>query len=196
MSCERNGLLCGWPQDDDDDDDEDLYHPTHQNEQGKFVIPPAGGWIVTTAAMTKSSWNDMPEDPRSVIFLQPSCSQLILQDPTSKMLYEHYVSKTANGCSGWQDDRNPFITQILSLAMSNDLVLQSVLALSGVHYCNNSSNETASLVTWTHYARAISGLKYGVTKHVTGVATDPLPLLAATLLLCFIEVRTSLFPCV
>jgi len=65
-------------------------------------------------------------------------------------------------------------------------VLPSLLTLSGVHYCNSSLNVPVHEVTWTHLGVALRSLKHSITLRS---ATNIVPLLATTLILCFVEVR-------
>lgn len=74
--------------------------------------------------------------------------------------------------------------------MANELVMQSLLVLGGIHHAEASLLEVCS-VTWTHYAQAIKGLKVNLTKFDAGDDTLVVPLLIATLVLFFVEVRLS-----
>ncbi|KAF4949082.1 hypothetical protein FGADI_9156 [Fusarium gaditjirri] len=66
------------------------------------------------------------------------------------------------------------------------MILQGVLALSGVHF--ETQNRASHLVaTYEHLAQALRGLKYGLTRFVSGQNDLALELLVTTLLFCFIE---------
>ncbi|RQM07481.1 hypothetical protein DH86_00002995, partial [Scytalidium sp. 3C] len=70
--------------------------------------------------------------------------------------------------------------------MSHDLVLQSLLAFSGVHY--NYLNGTLPCQTsLLHYGIALKQVKHGLTSIAQGEQTIALPLLAAALILCTLE---------
>lgn len=70
------------------------------------------------------------------------------------------------------------------------MVLQAVLALSGVHFGEEKSSHHV-VATYEHYAQALRSLKYGLTKFVTGQPELALELLVTTLLFCFMEVSVS-----
>lgn len=116
----------------------------------------------------------------------------MLKDANSSMLYEHWILDTANALSALQGHRNAFVTELPKIALQYpDMVLQSLLALSGIHYCNRSKNNAIQQLTYTHLAQAIQAVKYGLTKHVSGEDNNALPLLVTTLIFCFIEVCSS-----
>lgn len=67
------------------------------------------------------------------------------------------------------------------------MVLQAVLALSGVHF-ERHSPEKHIVATYEHFAQALRSLKYGLTRFVAGQTDLALELSVTTLLFCFIEV--------
>ncbi|KAG4432950.1 hypothetical protein IFR05_011570 [Cadophora sp. M221] len=69
------------------------------------------------------------------------------------------------------------------------MVLPSLLALSGVHYCNKYPADPAvKEMAWSHLAQALRALKYAVTRLVAGTDDDmALPLLVTTLMLSVVE---------
>lgn len=122
--------------------------------------------------------------------LLPLPIQLLpLQRPESKFLYEHYVCRTAHFLSVAEKDLNPFLNILLPIAGCSDLVLQAVLALSGVHLGDQAARYTVA--TYEHYAQALRAVKHGLTGFVSGQTDLALELLIATLLFCFLEVRNS-----
>ncbi|RFU27501.1 hypothetical protein B7463_g8841, partial [Scytalidium lignicola] len=105
------------------------------------------------------------------------------------MLYEHWINNTANALSALQGHRNAFVTELPKIALQYpNMVLQSLLALSGIHYGNrNRNNNVIRQLTYTHLGQALQALKYGLTKHVSGAENNALPLLVTTLIFCFVE---------
>lgn len=84
-------------------------------------------------------------------------------------------------------EHSPFVKILLPIAAWSDTVLQAVLSLSGVHYeAQHSPNRLVA--TYEHSAQALRGLKYGLTKFVSGQTELALELAFTTLLFCFIEV--------
>ncbi|OAL40444.1 hypothetical protein AYO20_00180 [Fonsecaea nubica] len=107
--------------------------------------------------------------------------------PESKFLHDHYLHRTACALSAAQKGQSPFVNLLLPLASCSDLILQAVLSLSGVHFGEEDKSSQQAVVTYGHYAQALRGLKYGLTKFASGQTDLALELLLATLLLCFIE---------
>lgn len=108
--------------------------------------------------------------------------------PTQQLLHQYFLQKTANSVSAQQDRENPFITVLMPIAASSDIVQQTVMALSGAHL-RNRTDAPADAALWasTYETLAIRGLKFGLTRYVDNQA-NALPLLASTLLLCMMEV--------
>ena len=118
---------------------------------------------------------------------------LTLSKPASRTLFQHYESRTADLLCASQGLANPFMSLLIPLAATHEPILQCILALSGVHYLNHFRGVPSSdiiITTWSHYALAIRGLKHGITRMAYG-EQEILPLLIATLLFCFVEVRHS-----
>jgi hypothetical protein len=92
-----------------------------------------------------------------------------------------------------QGENNPFLSKLIPLSMSHDLVLHSLLTFSGLHYAEGRSLP-AGPVTWLHYGQALKGLKYGLTEHASGDNSSLVPMLVATLILVFIEVMSLFLP--
>lgn len=127
----------------------------------------------------------------------------VLKAPISSLLYEHYLHETGNAISAHRGPINSFTQLLPRLAMSYpNTVLQSLLALSGVHYSCRVSNVEVNIMTFTHLGNALRSLKHSLTAFVsTQINSDSLQLLVTTLILCFLEViilsyfRISLLTC-
>jgi hypothetical protein len=115
-----------------------------------------------------------------------------MQHLVSQMLYQHWLFETANNLSALRGFGKEFAMELPKLALRYlDTVLQSLLALSGIHYCNKNGNPAVKELAWSHLAQTLRSLKYGLTKHMTGSESQALPLLFTTLVLCIVEVRYS-----
>jgi len=128
--------------------------------------------------------------PSSLIPSAPS--SLLLRDGKSMLLLEHYVHDTSATLFG--DDGanwNPFVTLVLPRARDDELIMQAVLALSGVHYITKSTCSDMASTTWSHYAQAVRGLKHQLTRQGKGDKTQHLRLLFMTILLSYVEVGYS-----
>lgn len=119
---------------------------------------------------------------------QPSL-QPIFRSPTSALLYQHWIERTADVVAAKRGRRNAFVTELPRLAVAYpDTVLQSLLALSGIHYCNGNKLCEVATTTWTHLGLALRSLKHGLTKLMSPEGCDPVPLLTTALVMCFLEV--------
>ncbi|KAH9214096.1 fungal-specific transcription factor domain-containing protein [Leptodontidium sp. 2 PMI_412] len=175
VGCERNILLCRWsgPQE-----------IVAQND-------------ISTSKAVSISVSTQKNSPRSsfptrtaVLTKGPSLSSTVVRHPVSKLLYEHWFCQTAENISALHGNSNAFYTELPKLALRYpDMVLPSLLALSGVHYCNKYPADPAvKEMAWSHLAQALRALKYAVTKHVAGTDADmALPLLVTTLMLSVVE---------
>ncbi|KAI9733577.1 MAG: hypothetical protein M1834_003179 [Cirrosporium novae-zelandiae] len=103
----------------------------------------------------------------------------------SRFLLQHYVQITAPRISGRVYPENPYITYILPLALSDDKIMQTVLAISGTHLMVH--NPSVEHLMRSHYAVALRSVKHELTKYANGESSDVLKLLVTTLLLCQFE---------
>lgn len=111
--------------------------------------------------------------------------------PRSRYLFDHYVHRMNKVMAVCRAAKNPFLVELIPMAMSSDLVLHSLLACSGIHYAD-LAGQSVDEVTWTHYGQAIMAQKYGLTRLAAGDHKVLGPLLVAAILLCIIEVSSSL----
>lgn len=78
---------------------------------------------------------------------------------------------------------------LLPLSQYNDLVLQSVLVVSGVHLLQKGGvSSELHAATWSHYAVVLRSLKHGLTDLSQKDHEQVLSLLLSSLLLYFAEV--------
>lgn len=210
--CLRNGLLCTWP-DDNPGRAAELLSRKKTTVVKKYTVQSSsniGGWELSGAAGRyphHTEGNDasrmQPASPafdsqimgilgsihQSLCF-QPLHGKSNLSQPMSRVLFDHYIHRTTKILSVFQGAINPFLVKLLPIAMSHDLVLQSLLAFSGVHY--NYLNGTLPCQTsLLHYGIALKQVKHGLTSIAQGEQTIALPLLAAALILCTLEVCTA-----
>ena len=171
MGCERNILLCSWAGSQEG-------NPHNDTSNSKTVI----------FSLTAQK-NLLPKC--SGVSKAPGLITTVVQHPISKLLYEHWFSQTADSTSALRGTSNAFYTELPKLALRYpDMVLPSLLAFSGVHYCNKYPNPAVEEMAWSHLAQALRALKYAVTRHVARSDGDmALPLLVTTLLMSLIEVR-------
>jgi hypothetical protein len=119
-----------------------------------------------------------------------------LKDPTSRLLFEHYVNKTSHQLSAIRGPGNPFITCVLPLALADSTIMNSVLAVSGAHLCATTSQSVINLAFSTHYALVVRQFKHNLTQLASGNVLNgkslkPVNLLLTALMLCQVEVSVD-----
>lgn len=124
-----------------------------------------------------------PRSLGSQIFQEHS----LLKQPASRRLFHHYLYRTHKVMAICQGTKNPFLRELIPMAMSNDLILNGLLAFSGIHYADLTGNRVDE-VTWLHYGQTIQGEKFGLTLLAQGRREALVPLLVTAMLLCIVEV--------
>jgi hypothetical protein len=119
-----------------------------------------------------------------------------LKDPTSRLLFEHYVNKTSHQLSAIRGPGNPFITCALPLALADSTIMDNVLAVSGAHLCATTSEPVINLAFSRHYALVVRQFKHSLTQLTSdnvpnGKSLKPVNLLLTALMLCQVEVSVD-----
>lgn len=109
----------------------------------------------------------------------------------SKTLLDHYIHSTALRISGRLVPYNPYVTEILPVALDNDGVLHIILALSGAHL--NYRTSDFGYHSRSHYAVAVRSVKHQLGKWEELDIKESMGLLTAILFLCLFEVSYSWF---
>lgn len=207
VSCERNVLLCSWfpnttTTGSEDSSPESVLTLDLQRRKRKFSVCSSDLSSPGSEFQLLTPWDsptqeclsppafqfDVDVNDINALRRQPTLEP-IFRSPISLLLYQHWVERTGNVMSAHRGKFNAFQTELPRLAVAYpDTVLQSLLACSGIHYCNGSKTAEIEASTWTHLGLALRSLKYGLTKLVSNPGTDPIPLLATALVLCFVEV--------
>lgn len=88
----------------------------------------------------------------------------VLSGVETWILLDHYLKDTANRLACLQDSRNPFLCTILPVALHDELLVDSILALSGVHMMQRLPRVSSKMhfLTWGSYSRALKqkGMTY------------------------------------
>ncbi|KAJ3538856.1 hypothetical protein NM208_g5724 [Fusarium decemcellulare] len=107
----------------------------------------------------------------------------------AKYVYKQYWLFTADTLvKGPSTDGNPFITYVLPLAASDELVMDIVLALGGAHLSVNDVNaKHLEVVTRSHYASVLAGLRHLINQDEFDTPTGKIRVLVLLLLLCVFE---------
>lgn len=125
-----------------------------------------------------------PADLDQMIPAQPSFMPRL--DQTRFAIFGHYIQTTANSMANGATSSNPFLVQLLPLAVSSDLVLESILAQSCVHRAVRARSETESEAI-VLYNKCLRSLRTAIGNTSTPESVDPLALTVSMLVLCFTE---------
>lgn len=131
--------------------------------------------------------------PRSVA----SSERAVALTPSSPLLLQHYLGATSGLLVAKPPFSNPFVTLVLPLTFSDDLLMHSVLALSGTHLSFKKGDDLdIQLATHQHYASVLQNLKATLAARTARTADTPeediersLRLLLVLMILCYVEVR-------
>ncbi|RJE27590.1 C6 transcription factor [Aspergillus sclerotialis] len=193
VACERNRLLCSWKV-------ANGKSTTHvANTARKSSSPTAKAAEATCVhqinvpTSPNTSEDSASQQHESGLVLSPAvsmpsfCSML---PPESKLLLEHYVHKTGVLSTAHIRTFTPFVDTLVPIAASNNVLLQSMLALSGFHLSQHSTC-SYDKTKYNHLAQSLQGLKYGLTKYATGDTALGLQLFLSIIILCINELVTA-----
>jgi hypothetical protein len=108
---------------------------------------------------------------------------------TSSLLFTHYVAETARVLSTFSPDgNNPFLTLLVPLCYNDDLLMHSLLALSGAHMKSKSPGIDVYLATYRHYSVVIRTLRECISDYTALDVPQALRMLLASMILSFFEV--------
>ena len=194
LACERNFLGCIWEQ--------SVWEPSRlnmNNHDTTLVIShmvsveasPGNTKISTFSPATSATDRGFPIVLSRISPTKLLMSPVVLRlSQQSCLLFEYYYHRTASVMSTCQGNSNPYIAQLLPIALSNDMVLQTLLVLSGVHYIEEVSVSLVSTV-WSHYGKMMKTLRYELSRYAAGSQSLGVPLTIVTLLLASIEASLS-----
>lgn len=119
----------------------------------------------------------------------PGISHATVHTPLSPLLLRYYVQSTANILVAKPAEANPFLNVVLPRAYFDDLLMNSILALSaqqlmGEHGVDAEIQRTA----WHHYGLALRKIRVYTEDVKTLPPGQILLLLVVTLVLCNVEV--------
>ncbi|KAE8419840.1 fungal-specific transcription factor domain-containing protein [Aspergillus pseudocaelatus] len=112
-------------------------------------------------------------------------------DPVSSMFLAHFVAETSRCMTTVGPEKNPFLTHILPLAFSDELILHSLLAFGGAHLERKQSSPEIKACVCRHYGRVIH-LLTGIISRKSSESYEWLRALLALLILYLIGVFNPL----
>lgn len=169
-ACLRNALSCVWP------DTSPLAAPevvsTPQMQMQTFPahsVPASDAWALAIGAPRDLPTITIPASPSNFPLLGSGASG----SETWKLL-DHYLKDTANRLACLQDSENPFLHTILPVALGDELIMNSILALSGVHMMQRLPrlNLEMQSLTWSRYTRALQQLRLALSETIDGSNVD------------------------
>lgn len=111
---------------------------------------------------------------------------MILRTEMGSHLFQHFLELVGLQLSSRNDPENPWITLFVPLAMKDELVMSTLLALAGANLCTYSGH--ALMQTYSYYAVAVRSVKHRVTALAQGNFSNILNTLVTTIALSQFEV--------
>jgi Fungal specific transcription factor domain/Fungal Zn(2)-Cys(6) binuclear cluster domain len=102
-------------------------------------------------------------------------------------LLSHYLSRTAESMSNGFSPSNPFLSQLVPLAMSSDIILRLILTQSAAHRAVLHAPQNDNVASG-HYGKSVKLFRRRINDHIGGTSVDPLMLAVGALIMCFTEV--------
>lgn len=182
QACCRNRLDCEWPgQLSSDSIPGSASQQTSATQDETLASAP-----VSIASHSQSPTRDLPR-PGTACTLTPA----------SVALLRHYLEYTAGLLCTSPPGKSPFITVVLPLAYADDLLMHTVLALSGTHLeCRQSRWQATSTrgidpetqnATALHYQKTISGLREELADFDSADGQKQVRLLLVLIMACHYE---------
>ncbi|KAK7883576.1 hypothetical protein LTR67_011074 [Exophiala xenobiotica] len=156
--------------------------PTVRDEQSSKAVLPAA-----LQAESSSGDSDKESHPNHLARRLSAFPGKISDMPLFSLLLRHYICKTANTLVGREAPNNPLLSDALSIAYSNPLVMHALLAVSGMHFQHKNFSPEVQLVTYKYYGVVLTGLKYSLTHWVAGSHGETLHLLLIAMMMCLYE---------
>ncbi|KAJ5376423.1 hypothetical protein N7509_013309 [Penicillium cosmopolitanum] len=166
--CLLKGKACQWPRtgqrdrDPDPDPNEDDVPSLHD------TTPPAQGIADNSNPCGNDSsspvsifgGNSRSGDRGLRLIEPPSCSM----GNASSMFLAYFVAETSRYLTTVSPEKNPFLTHLLPLAFSDELILHSLLALGGTHLERRQSSPEISTRVCRHYGHVIYMLQEAISQ--------------------------------
>jgi hypothetical protein len=95
----------------------------------------------------------------------------------SSMFLAYFVAETSKYMTTVSPEKNPFLTHLLPLAFSDELILHSLLALGGTHLERKQSSPEINTWVCRHYGHVIYLLQDAISRK----SNEPLEWLRALL---------------
>ncbi|KAF6839276.1 C6 zinc finger domain-containing protein [Colletotrichum plurivorum] len=195
--CERNKLACHWA----DSEPKRATSPA-SHESSSTPSHPSHTATYSPQSTTEQSFRDVIytaayqrdlDSPATTLWAARlgsflSTNKPCALTPTSTLLLQHYLYATGNYLPMPMKE-NAFINEILPLACVDDLIMHTLLAVSGVHLGHKQrNNPDITTATLSHYAYIIRHLRTELGPSDLADFTKAARLLMALMMLCHFEV--------
>lgn len=105
-------------------------------------------------------------------------------------LLGHYLTRTSITMSGGFQKENPFLSHVMPMALSSDLVMQLVLTVSAMHRAVAMPADLA-VRSQSYYHEALARFRNAIGDYIHDGGAKRMALAVGSLVLCFTEVRAS-----
>lgn len=172
IACTRNSVQCAWPA-----------AGSRRNAQTSILLAASQGCKNSPDQLDLSAqWSILTGS-----FVSPTRASALTE--TSSLLFTHYVAETAHVLSTFSPDgNNPFVTFLVPMCYNDDLLMHSLLALSGAHMKSKSPGIDVYLATYRHYSIVIRTIRECICDHAALDVPQALRMLLALMALSFFEV--------
>ena len=180
QNCEKREVGCSWPPDVISIRDQDTNHLMADDRRQTPHLLAAVVPTNTTTADWHIQW-PLPYSPN------------FLPSPSSRLLFDRYISQTSKELGVTANPQNPFLGYVIPLAFSDELYMNCVLALSGADLTIEEEIDPATKsMAWSHYSAAVRGLHKELSAEPYGDVHRTLHLLFLTLSMVMVEVSDVL----
>lgn len=159
--CLITGKACQWPGSSvrHESDPE----PERSNSFHDATLPPAQGSPVDANPgrdeiqfSPTPTLNEMNISGQGLCLVAPPS---FFMDPVSSMFLAYFASETSRYLTTVEPEKNPFLTHMLPMAFSDELILHSLLALGGAHLERKNSSPKINACVCRHYGQVIYQLQ-------------------------------------
>jgi hypothetical protein len=181
--CRRNGLSCEWP----------TFIERVECKSSSVIQAFEGSKILHSERSVSRS---TPQSGRTArfpshrfsfpVFGSSAASALTNE---SSLFLRHYANETGDILAVQKIDRNPFLTHILPLASSDELLMHSVLAVGGIHLASRlPTSHEVSRSALTHYIAMVEGVRTEVSNLKGKDYSSVIRLFVVLIMLCHYQV--------
>jgi hypothetical protein len=155
-----------------------------ENEEG---VSPSATIPAGEVARSFGDINNHSSDITQSLFIPRTMSLLPEYGHDAFQLLGHYLSRTAESMSNGFTSSNPFLSQLIPLAFSSDVILRLILTQSAAHRAVLHPTQIDNVATG-HYSKSVKLFRERINDHIWGTSVSPLMLAVGALIMCFTEV--------